>query len=110
MKPIIPPSPRIGFRPPRIKNTTDKTKFSRKDQLEFFGSTHAASVLGFRSKKKDFDYGKDLGSLAVKDIRTTDPLKKSPLTKKKSGMLLSSPKRYFTPTKKQNKNFLKIRF
>jgi hypothetical protein len=93
---------------PFTRSRTDKKKGKTKGTEEFFGSTHVASILGFRSKKKDIDYGKDLSAQAKKDIKSTDPILRNQFNKAEIRNMLSKPKRYFTPTKKQSRNFLKL--
>lgn len=80
LKPVIPlysetvPPKQIKIvTPPLIKTRTDKQKPNKpKGREDFFGSSHAADVLGFRTKKKEFDYGDEkTARLVEQDIKLT---------------------------------------
>lgn len=79
---------------PFIKTRQDKTKKNLpRGREDFFGSSHITSIEGFRTKKKDFDYGDiKTARLAQKDILGTNKFRSKFVRNKKSSVIPKTKK------------------
>jgi len=95
---------------PIWKSRIDKPyKEEERYRKPFLGNVHQEEITGFRTRETDIDYGKMVAKYARKDIQFTRKKKKmKKFVKDTKVNLLSKPSRYFTPTKEQSKQMMRL--
>lgn len=91
---------------PFIKSKTDKQKPSPIGQkVDFIGNVPVSEIAGVYGKRADILYGKKTAKLAAFDVRKSA---RGTFTKPRKQKILSAPKQFFTPTKKQKRTMMRL--